>query len=158
MTNKRIKYLINHWSDTSPQSTVSDIRHIHLSKGWRDIGYHRVILHPDSRDFKVRPTRWDQLVKLGRSLDEDLYIEQNEIGAHTLYHNANSVGICTIGSPRYDLDPLQATAIAMVNAILADRFELRLKDALMGHRDFNATQCPGDEIYQLIKHLKGESK
>lgn len=152
---QRIKYLINHWSASSKQVTVSDLRHIHLSKGWRDIGYHRIILHPESRDFKTRPTKWWQLVKLGRELNNDPFIEQNEVGAHTLYHNADSVGICTIGNVDYDLDPLQELAIAMVNSALAERFDLRFKDALFGHRDFNPTQCPGDEIYAILKHLKG---
>lgn len=151
---KKIQYLINHWSASSKFVTVSDIRHMHLARGWKDIGYHRIILHPESREFKTPPTRWDQLVKLGRPLDNDPYLEQNEVGAHTLYHNANSVGICTIGNVDYDLHPLQALAITMVNSVLAQRFDLKFKDALFGHRDFNPTQCPGDEIYQLIKHLK----
>ena len=156
---RRIKYLINHWSDTSKKATVSDIRAIHLSKGWRDIGYHRVILHPESKEFtnwKNPPDKWFQLVKAGRELDEDLYIEQNEIGAHTLHYNSESVGICTIGSPDLSLHPLQELAIVMTNVVLCNRFDLVIKDAVRGHRDFNPTQCPGDEIYQLLQQMKGD--
>ena len=157
---KLIKYLINHWSASSKKVTVSDLRHIHLSKGWRDIGYHRIILHPESRDFaKFEPTKWFHLVKMGRELDNDPFIEQNEVGAHTLYHNSDSVGICTVGHPDYGLHPLQEQAIIMTNMALAARFNLlsRLDDAIKGHRDFNPTQCPGDEIYELLQHIREDN-
>lgn len=151
----KIEWLINHWSVTTKHTSVDDLRKIHLSKGWRDIGYHRVILHPESKEFAGHiPDKWWQLVKLGRDLNDDLYIEQNEVGAHTLYYNSKSVGICTVGMPEQSLHPLQEQAIIMTNVTLATRFELDLKTAIKGHRDFNPTQCPGDEIYNLLNHVR----
>lgn len=151
----RIKDLINHWSVTSKESSVADLRAIHLGKGWRDIGYHRVILHPESKEFvNFTPIKWYHLVKLGRTLDNDLYIEQEEVGAHTLYHNRDSVGICTIGHPNYELHSLQALAIVMTNLTLCNRFELDHSKAIKGHREFNPTQCPGDEIFELLEGLR----
>ena len=124
---RKIEELIFHWSVTSPESEVSDLRNIHLSHGWRDIGYHRVILHPNSRQFKGKiPTRWWELVKEGRRLDNDPYLEQDEVGAHTLYHNHYSVGICVIGRPGEPLHPLQALAIVMTAITLCRRFNLSL--------------------------------
>ena len=153
---RRIQRLINHWSVTSAQATVSDIRHMHLAKGWRDIGYHRIILHPESRQFNGQPPeKWSDLVKTGRDLDTDLYLEQNEVGAHTLYYNSTSVGICTIGHPDYPLHPLQGLAVVMTNIIMARRFEIDLQMDIGAHQDFNATECPGPEIQQLITDLRG---
>lgn len=151
---ERIEYLVNHWSVTNPYVRVADIRRMHLQKGWRDIGYHRIILHPLSGDLVARrqkkePLEWWDLVKQGRPLDEDLYIEQEEQGAHTLYYNHNSVGICIIGHPSYKLHPLQVEAIIQTNFTLQDRFILPI-NASVSHRDFNPTECPGDEIYKLI--------
>lgn len=154
----RIRYLSNHWSVTLPYVRVADIRKMHLARGWRDIGYNRVILHPDSAELaQLRRTRtpleWWHLVKQGRDLDDDLFIEQNEVGAHTLYYNSVSVGICTIGHPSYPLHELQRKAIVNTNLLLRNRFQLPLS-AIRGHRDFNPTQCPGDEIYALVKQLR----
>lgn len=154
MGRRRIESLINHWSVTYPESTVQDLRDIHVRVNkWSDIGYHRVILHPDSHEFKKRPTEWWQLVKRGRYLNDDLYIEQKEIGAHTLYKNSNSVGICTIGRPGVLLHPLQQLAVVMTNLTFLKRFKLPAT-AIGGHRDFNATECPGPDVYKLINELK----
>lgn len=156
---RRIEKIINHWSATDKYADVAFIRQIHKQKGWRDIGYHRVILHPKSTEFrgKPAPTEWWHLVKKGRYLNDDLYLEQNEVGAHTLYYNSVSVGVCTIGHPSYPLDPLQKQAVIMTNTILCNRYELILSQALGVHRDFNATQCPGDEIAKIIQSLKGRA-
>lgn len=158
---RRIAHLINHWTVTSAYSTVEELRQMHKAKGWRDIGYHRVILHPNSKEFNgVVPVKWWELVKQGRDLDQDLYIEQNEVGAHTLYYNENSVGIVVVGHPSYKMDPLQREALIMTNLTFGHRFKLNLRDTingkpvLGGHRDFNATQCPGDEVYEIIEGLR----
>ena len=153
MTKRRITAIVNHWSDTNKHSTVEDIRQIHLNKGWRDIGYHRVILHPESDQFRTPPKTWSDLVKLGRELDDDLYLEDQEVGAHCYGHNTNSVGICTIGMPGQPLHSLQREAIINTNKIFLVRYKLKMS-ALVGHRDFYATQCPGNEIYNVLQQIK----
>lgn len=151
---RRIKYIVNHWADMGPKTTVSDIRAIHLRKGWRDIGYHRIILHPESKQFERPPEDWWSLVKTGRYLNEDLYVEEKEVGAHTLHFNSVSVGVCTVGMPGLALHPLQREAIIRTNRVLVNRFQLDPKAAIKGHRDFNPTQCPGDEIYALLSDIR----
>jgi len=116
------------------------------------IGYHRVILHPDS-DTKGNVSVWSQLVKQGRPLDMDPYLSDFETGAHTFGHNGDAVGICVIGNKDYSLHPLQLTAIQQTAAILVARFRLNWKDVHC-HRDFNKTECPGNEIASVIQRLK----
>jgi hypothetical protein len=150
MAKTRIKNIIFHWSASASTTTVDDIRGWHLRQGWRDIGYHRVILHPDS---VPGAKHWYDLVKQGRDLDMDRYISDLEVGAHAKGFNINSVGVCVVGGPRTPLHPLQKEAILQVAKIFTERFGL-WRRAVICHRDVNKTQCPGDEIYNVIKQFK----
>lgn len=149
----RIEKVIFHWSVTSQFTGVKDIDEMHRAKGWRMIGYHRVILHPKSHEHKSTPDFWWDLVKQGRDLDDDLFIEPSEVGAHALGYNGKSVGVCVIGHPSYKLHDLQKEAIKQTAHILCARFKLPVT-AICGHRDVNATACPGPEIYQLVQEIK----
>lgn len=151
---RKIESLIFHWSVTYPETTVKDVRKMHLQRGYRDIGYHRYILHPNSHELKKPAKFWWQLVKEGRYINEDIWLEEQEIGAHTLYQNRKSVGICVNGHPSYPLHPLQKVAIRETAQIMAKRYGLDVRKDIYGHRDFNATQCPGDEIYKVITDIK----
>lgn len=155
--SRRITRIINHWSVTPATSTVEDIRRIHIMRGFRDIGYHRIILHPSSHEFKdpYYATEWWQLVKLGRSLDDDLFLEWDEVGAHALGYNSDSIGVCTIGKPGRALHPLQREAIVMTNKILLARYELT-PVCVVGHQEVNPTECPGPEIMNLIKQIRNK--
>lgn len=156
---RKILYAVNHWTASGPETTIGDIRNWHVNhNGWRDIGYHRIILHPDSDDLKAKDKNnlhWFDLVKQGRQLNEDQWLEYNEVGAHTYGFNSVSVGICVIGGPKYKLHPLQRTALIQTNIILSERFGYPL-EAVKCHRDLNKTQCPGDEIAKVIAALKAD--
>jgi N-acetylmuramoyl-L-alanine amidase len=94
--------IIVHCSD----STSGDARIIdawHKARGFKapdgkHIGYHFVILN-GNRDGKYH-SEDDGLIEPGRSLDNDSWIEQNEIGAHALGFNDKSIGICLIGGAK----------------------------------------------------------
>lgn len=75
---RNINEIIIHCSATKEGKhfTVEDIDRWHKERGWKGIGYHYVI-YLDGSIHKGRP-------------DE-------EIGAHTVNHNKNSIGICYIG-------------------------------------------------------------
>lgn len=158
MTRRRINRLVIHWSDSGQSTTVEDIRRWHTAKGWRDIGYHRVILHPLSAEYipigkTKRPTAWWELVKTGRSLNNDLFLDGNEVGAHCLGYNSTSVGICVISKPGQPLHPLQREALIQTIKTLLARFQLPVS-ALYGHRELYPTACPGDEIFQIITRIR----
>jgi hypothetical protein len=157
MSGVRIKRIINHWSASGPFTTVAEIDRWHKERGFTGVGYHRVIVHPKS--LSVLSTaeelglKWGHLVKPGRDLDLDVYIEPNEVGAHTLGFNRNTVSICTVSSPTWGLHPLQKQALIQTNLILMARFGLSRQD-LFCHRDLNKTFCPGDEIADIIRGLR----
>ena len=75
---RKINEIIIHCSATPEGKNfhASDIDRWHKAQGWRCIGYHFVI----DLDGTVEPGRPVQ-----------------EIGAHTVGHNTNSIGICYIG-------------------------------------------------------------
>jgi len=73
-----------------------EIRRWHMENGWRDIGYHFVILNgmPKSGTFF---SCLDGAVECGRDLDGDSFLKDYEIGAHALGYNRNSIGVVLIG-------------------------------------------------------------
>ena len=72
---RKVTKIIIHCSATfeGQDFDVNDITDWHISKGWKNCGYHYVI-------------KLDGTVQEGRPLEE--------VGAHAKNHNRNSVGIC----------------------------------------------------------------
>ena len=92
---RKINKIIIHCSD-SGFGDVSIIRKWHLARGWREIGYHYVILN-GKRSNKRYNIKNDGLIEGGRELNNDPYLEAQEIGAHASGFNSESIGICLIG-------------------------------------------------------------
>ena len=63
------------------------------------------------------------------------------------------VGLNEVLDEGLPLHPLQKEAIIKTNLTFADRYKYPL-EAIKGHRELNATQCPGDEIMEIIKRLR----
>lgn len=100
--------------------SVEHIHNIHLNNGWVGIGYH----------FYVRK---DGSVYRGRSEDW--------VGAHTVGHNATKIGICAEGNFENETMPTaQKNAIIELLAYLFGKYG-NLK--VYGHKDLDATACPG---------------
>lgn len=102
---------------------VNTIRGWHLQNGWKDIGYHYVIM-PDGS------------VASGRPYDQD--------GAHTSGHNKNTVGILLVENVR-------VTAVKTFDHYFTSSQRTALKALLKGlrvtsvkgHNDYAAKLCPG---------------
>lgn len=60
------------------------------------IAYHYVILNGQLSPKKHNSAS-DGCIETGRPLDDDNIIQPDEVGAHTLGYNTNSIGICLIG-------------------------------------------------------------
>ena len=148
-----------HWSVTGPKTTVADLRRMHVEgNGWRDIGYHWVILHPDSNELKGQAiTGWWQIVKRGRPINDDKVMTAAEQGAHAFGHNKGTLSCVVVQKPGDKLHPLQIQALEAVMATWCKRYGLAPTD-MYGHRDVNATQCPGDELYGLVKAFRDGRK
>jgi N-acetyl-anhydromuramyl-L-alanine amidase AmpD len=86
--------LIFHCSD-SYYGNSRIIRNWHRRKGYRNIAYHYVI--KNGVDRLVYNAKNDGIVEVGRKLNSDHIVDCHERGAHTKYHNKNSIGICLIG-------------------------------------------------------------
>lgn len=125
---RTINEIIIHCSATKDSGTVSwgAIRRYHTNeKGWSGIGYHVGI-------------------ELVGNEYEALYGRPVVLpGAHTVGHNAHSIGICFVGD--YDTVPPPESMLVLGGQVIADlliRFGLTT-DAIHGHREFANKTCPG---------------
>lgn len=107
--------------------SAKDIDKWHKARGWRKIGYHRVIL-------------LDGLVEIGRELWE--------VGAHVAGQNSRSIGVCMIGTRRFTFAQWGAAAT------LAGDLLVQFPGAkLLGHRDYSPDQN-GDGIIEPWEFMK----
>lgn len=126
--------IIVHHSATKDSGTVSwnAIRRFHVgTNGWRDIGYHfgveRVTDGAGQSSVEVL---------LGRPWTEP--------GAHTVGHNADSLGVCVVGD--FDAGPVPADVWEKTVQLVAGLC-LRLNigvEQIFGHRNFAKKTCPGN--------------
>jgi hypothetical protein len=103
---------------------------------WSDIAYH----------FLVDPL--GNIIE-GRPLET--------LGAHTLSNNEGNVGIVLLGTyhaPKNEqTTPAQLAAVGELGRFLVKRFGID-PSSLKGHRDYKATDCPGDLAYPKLADLR----
>lgn len=112
--------------------SVEDVHAWHLYNGWAGIGYHFYV-RKDGTVYRGRPENW--------------------VGAHTAGYNS-MIGICAEGN--FEEEQMPA---AQKNAIVELLRHLQRKygeHKIYGHRDLDATGCPGknypfDEIVNAAK-------
>ncbi len=135
---KKITNLIVHCSD-SEWGDTNEIRKWHKAKGWRDIGYHIVILNGRILpDFALQPL--DGSMDIGRPFDGDSVIEDNEIGAHTLGYNDHSLGICGIAKKEWT--PSQIKSLLALIKALQEHFGIPIQNVL-GHCETDSGRREG---------------
>ncbi|RAY14749.1 N-acetylmuramoyl-L-alanine amidase [Actinomadura craniellae] len=120
------------------------IQRFHMRKqGWDDIGEHLTI----SRGGYVMEGRQRSLAAI--------LTRRHVVGAHTRSHNHHTVGIETEGTYMRAAvpDPLWSSLVVTC-AWLCTVYGLDPERAIAGHRDFNATNCPGDVLYDLLPELR----
>ena len=140
---RRINKIILHCSATQEGKNVKTetIRKWHLRKGWRDIGYHFVVL-------------LDGTVEEGRPMEMT--------GAHTKGQNYGSIGICYIGGVEKERGEngkwiAKDTRTEAQKDSLHDLL-LRLKDdypkaVIHGHNEFSSKACPCFNAYEEYKEI-----
>lgn len=116
-----INLIVVHCSATREgvDKDVDWIREQHINRGFRNVGYHYVVL-------------LDGTVQMGRPVDEP--------GAHVKGHNDNSIGVCYIGGLDYKGKPKDTRTIAQQHALRAciDTLKIRFGDVpVKGHRDLS---------------------
>ena len=96
--------------------------------------------------------RRNGLLENGRDLDKDGDTEDNA-GAHTLGHNANSLGICLIGGmgdngkPDSNFTLYQLETLSMLCADLDIRYP---NIVFKGHRDYSDKECPCFDVNSIL--------
>lgn len=158
MASKQLADIIVHCSD-SDFGSAAEIRRWHLEKGWRDIGYHFVIgngrPHPDLYIPSI-----DGSVEVGRTLDGDSFISENEVGAHALGYNDTSIGICLIGKTRFS-ERQFGTLFSLLHE-LRKRFSIE-NEAVLGHYETplsHGKTCPNidmSHVRYILSLMKGEN-
>ena len=149
-----VTHLIVHHSATGNTSSnwaavVASFFDTHVNtNGWSDIGYNYLIA-PDGTLF------------VGRGGGENVQ------GAHFCGLNANTMGVCMIGT--YTTEQPTAVAVERLRKVLAWKASERNIDPtgrsvlanygtaynhISGHRDGCATSCPGDLLYGQISAIQ----
>lgn len=140
---RKINKIIVHCSATQEGRDVAteEIRRWHLSRGWRDIGYHYVVQR-------------DGTVEEGRPIEMS--------GAHTKGHNFDSIGVCYIGGvesekkngkwiPKDTRTDEQKEALVDLLCQLKDTYG----GTIYGHNNFSSKSCPcfdAKEEYENISN------
>lgn len=127
---RKINKIIIHCSATPEGRPVSvkDIDHWHRERGFSEIGYHWVVY----LDGSVHP---------GRS--EDV------AGAHTVGHNANSIGVCYIGGVDKNMkakDTRTAEQKMALHELVAKLKNKYPGTTVHGHNEFAAKACPSFNV------------
>jgi N-acetyl-anhydromuramyl-L-alanine amidase AmpD len=132
-TVEDIRRIIVHCSATKPSMSIGvpEIREWHTAKGWSDIGYHFVI-------------KRGGLVQGGRPVEQ--------VGAHALHHNHDTIGICLVGGvdeegkPDANFTFMQYRSLdRLVRDLTASYPNIRMTgNYIMGHRDLPGVKkaCP----------------
>jgi hypothetical protein len=81
---------------------------------------------------------------------------QHVVGAHVANHNSTCLGIENEGDYRYIQPPLaQWESLVELIAWIAYQYGLPVS-SIRGHRDFRATECPGDALYSRLPELRAD--
>lgn len=131
---RNVNKIIIHHTASSKNTTVEQIRDWHVNgNGWSDIGYHFIVLG-------------DGTVETGRHI--------NKTGAHCRGHNKGSIGICVTGNTSQEPpNKLQLESLWAKLKLLMEEYNLD-RHNVYGHRDFGATECPGNMLYALLQQWK----
>ena len=133
-----VEAIVLHHAAAPRSTTVEQIREWHKAKGWRDIGYHWLILDEPGSPFGAQ-------MHIGRPHNLDDIWEPWEYGAHAVGHNSRSISICLVGN--FSEEEPSPTVLDLLHGWLAALcVTLKLDaDAVVGHRELPgaATECPG---------------
>ena len=129
----------------------------HKQRGWLSIGYHFIVLngYTNSSDLKSG-RRFNSLigsVECGRTLDGDEWVQGEEIGAHALGLNADSIGICLIHNTGI-YHPTMIHSLMFLVSGLMRRYDIPASN-IFGHGEVDDKKplCPGYDIDIIRTYL-----
>ena len=135
---REITEAVVHCSYTTPDMDIDAewIRNVHVNEnGWKDIGYHYVILR-------------DGTIELGRDI--------SRAGAHVLGHNKSTIGICLVGGKAKGNRNISNFTEAQWKALskLKDELNEKYPDLKWsGHCDHDSGRtCPNFDVRAWVEH------
>lgn len=132
------------YSTSHAASLSRAIQRHHMDRnGWDDIGQQLTI----SRGGYIMEGRNSVISALGQG--------RHVVGAHTANHNAHTIGIENEGTYTSTTPPgVLMNSLIELCAYLCAVYRLDPRRAIVGHRDYNATNCPGDRLYAMLPMLR----
>ncbi len=120
------------------------IQRFHMrGRGWNDIGEQLTI----SRGGYVMEGREHSL--------RAILAGQHVVGAQTLHHNIHTLGIENEGTYTAARVPARLwSSLVQTCTFLCAVYGLNPYNAIVGHRDLNQTDCPGDALYARLPALR----
>ena len=147
------RYIIVHHTATANSTDYSldhalrlsqSIQNHHMdTNGWIDTGQQLTI------------SRGGHLMEGRDRTPEAIAAGQHVVGTHVANNNSTCIGIENEGL-YMTVGPTQALTDSLVQTLtwLCGAYGLNPHSAIMGHRDFNATACPGDVLYAMLPELR----
>ena len=132
--------VIHHTGDPEDDDlSAAEIHRSHINNnGWSGIGYHYVI-------------RKSGAIELGRP--------RWATGAHALSVNWKSVGIHVCGNfEQAEPTKYQIESLAYLVGWICEKYDISINDDhVIGHRDVDATVCPGENLYNILDVIRGKA-
>ncbi|MEJ3743998.1 N-acetylmuramoyl-L-alanine amidase [Actinomycetes bacterium KLBMP 9797] len=134
---------VTDYSLAAAYAHAREIQQWHFAEGWVDSGQHFTI----SRGGHAMEGRRGSLGKLTAGSGAI-------VGAHTSGQNSTGVGIENQGTYTSATPPASLyNKLTQLCAYICDQYGIR-PTQIFGHRDYNATQCPGDVLYARLPQLR----
>ncbi|RQW89946.1 MAG: N-acetylmuramoyl-L-alanine amidase [Geobacter sp.] len=117
-------------------NTILDVDSWHRKIGWERKAKHRRAWHPELSSVGYHLfIAIDGLIHSGRSMDE--------IGAHAVGYNSQSIGICMCGTRKFTAEQWLSLREAVIS--LKEKFP---RAKIVGHRDLPNVkkECPGFDV------------
>lgn len=126
--SKVLEYIVIHHTASTAKETVEQIHNFHINNnGWAGIGYHFYI-RKDGTIYRGRPEKY--------------------VGAHCENYNSVSLGICLEGN--FEIEKPTEKQIQSVTDLVKCLRKKYGNFKLVGHKDLNATACPGQYLYSNL--------
>lgn len=135
--SKVLEYIVIHHTASTRDMTVQEIHQLHLNQGenWKGIGYHFYI---------------DKQGVIWRGRPEEMS------GSHALDYNSVSIGICLSGN--FETEQPTDNQLKSLSELLQYLKQKYGNVQVVGHRDLNATACPGKNLYSRLGSMIANAK
>src|SRR5204863_4425906 len=156
--------------DPNPAATIRSIYYYHaVTQGWGDIGYNFLI----DESGNVYEGRYSRSYAPGESPTGEDLAGNGVTGAHAQGYNSGTVGIALLGTVTdRDVTPPASDARERLLAWKAERHGIDPLGSslytnpvsgtkatfpnIAGHRDVNATECPGGVFYATLPTIRSD--